>query len=145
MDLENHIGFLVASTFSNLNNLLSRKLMEANIELPSEQSKLLNFISYHEGITQQELAAWIHKLKPGVSRMADQLEQRQFIERRYDSKDRRNKRIYVTEKGRDLLVEIRQVQKFVLASLHEGINPDDLEVFKTVIKKVRDNAQKQLI
>jgi DNA-binding MarR family transcriptional regulator len=145
MDLENHIGFLVTSTYTQLNNLLSKCLMEAKIDLPAEQSKLVNFISYHEGITQQELAEWLLKLKPGISRMADQLEQKGYIERISDPGDRRIKRIYLTPKGKSLLIEIRKVQKKVLESLHSRVSESDMEIFKTVIKKIRENAQNQLL
>lgn len=145
MDLENHIGFLVTSTYSQINNLISRRLLEAQIDLPAEQAKLINFISYHEGITQQELAGCLLKLKPGISRMADNLEQKGYIERVSDSMDRRNKRIHLTQKGRNLLLEIRKVQKKVLESLSSEVSAEDMETFKRVIKKIRENAQTQLL
>jgi DNA-binding MarR family transcriptional regulator len=144
LHLNDHIGFLLGSTYNYLHSLLTKRLIENGVEIPTEQSKVINFISYNEGITQQELAEWMKKLKPGISRIVDQLEQKGYLQRQYDTVDRRNKRLFLTDKGGKVLLKIRNAQKSVLSELQENIPEDELHVFKQVIRKISENAQNQL-
>ena len=73
--------------------------------------------------------------------MLDKMEQEGLLERRPSPNDRRSNSIWLTEKGRDLLVKVRPL---VLASeerLGQGFSKLDKAQLLSLLKRVQDNLQ----
>ncbi|MBD78384.1 MAG: hypothetical protein CL840_05660 [Crocinitomicaceae bacterium] len=101
-DLNNNIGYLFNTVTNALNTFMQREITQHDIEVPFEQLKLLMFISFHEGVNQQLICSKMNKAKPGISRLVDSLVKKKLVDRREDQEDRRNKKLFATEKGIEL-------------------------------------------
>ena len=98
-DIENNLGYLLNSTTNALNTLMQRVILAEGVLVPLEQVKLLIFISFHDGTTQQAICDKMQKAKTGISRLVDGLVKKKMVFRIENEYDRRNKNLFITEKG----------------------------------------------
>lgn len=122
-------GQLTRELYTFLTYLLStstpdffRALSEADVTLT--QVKLLHLIDDSEDhLSLKDLAERMSFSLAGVSRSVDALHQRGLVERREDEKDRRMKRVRMTQEGRDLLRSFTEMRLNLLGQFVETI-PD---------------------
>lgn len=77
-----------------------------------KQMPLLMQLSRKEGMSQKEISANLHISAPTVAVSMKRLEKSGLIERKSDEQDQRRIRIYLTERGRELIEKAqRQVEK----------------------------------
>lgn len=116
------------------------KLKESGLG-PCHHSYILA-ISYHPGMTQEQLAKHICINKSGVTRHLAYLEENGYVERRSAENDKRSIRVYPTQKMLDILPEVRGIVTQWNSYLTEGIGTDELECFKRVLDRIAERAQK---
>lgn len=78
--------------------------------------------------------------KVAISRAASALEDRGFIERSEDRRDRRIKMLRLTEAGREVLAEIEHAAGAREAYLLDGLAPEEREIFERVVEKLANRA-----
>ena len=76
------------------------------MDITAGQFPFIMVLSHEEGITQEDLAAHLHIDKGTVARALRKLEDKKFIFREIDKKNRRRYLIYLTEKGRSVVPHI---------------------------------------
>lgn len=77
-----------------------------------KQMPLLMQLSRKEGMSQKEISENLHISAPTVAVSMKRLEKSGLIERKSDEQDQRRIRIYLTERGRELIEKAqRQVEK----------------------------------
>jgi len=94
---------------------------------------VLNHAGTPEGRTQQELAAALLVTKGNVTQLLDGLEQDGLIERRRDG---RAKRIFLTDRGRDLRQNAVTAQEVAIAEDFAVLDPDEQRQLVTLLRKV---------
>jgi DNA-binding MarR family transcriptional regulator len=94
---------------------------------------VLNHAGTPEGRTQQELAAALLVTKGNVTQLLDGLEQDGLIERRRDG---RAKRIFLTDRGRDLRQNAVTAQEAAIAEDFAVLDPDERRQLVTLLRKV---------
>jgi len=68
-------------------------------------------LSHNEGITQDDIANLFHIDKGTVARALRKLEDNKFIYREIDPENRRRYLIYLTEKGKDTIPQVKSIDK----------------------------------
>lgn len=81
---------------------IQRHLRNNTVDLTFEMLQLLFCLWKEEGANQQELAKQTFKDKVSMSYLINNLEKKGLVCRREDTRDRRNKRIYLTPEGQQL-------------------------------------------
>lgn len=79
------------------------------------------------GITQNELAALIGIGGPSLVRLLDRLVATGLIERRVDAKDKRVKRLALTDEGQALAQRIETVLDDLRATVFAGVSAEDID------------------
>jgi len=140
-DLDNSLGMLVdwASQFMSLQ--LNRKFTVSGLEATVEQWKILITLWYKDGFTQQQIATRIKKNKVSVVKLIDGLERRDLVKRHPDPEDRRNNKIFLTSKGKEIQKELIMLAKRNLKQAEAGIDIREMEICKKVLKKVIINMK----
>lgn len=116
---------LFAYVVQDLARLLSREFeLQANdLNITRSQARVLASVERDPGATQTELATSMGVQKIALSKWVDTLEQKNLLERRLDSADRRIRRIYLVPGSKPVLDEIwqtlEQVSETALAGLSE--------------------------
>lgn len=106
-DLDRSFGFLVTDV-----TRLLRKVFDGRVRslgMTRSQWSVLAYLYRSDGITQSALADLLEIAKPSMARLLDRLEAAGWVQRRPDSKDRRAKRVFLTDKTRTVLVTMREI------------------------------------
>ncbi len=97
-----------------------------------------------EGMIQTELANLLETGKVSVGGLIDRLEDAGLVYRQSDKKDRRVKRICITEKGRGALDHIAVVTDELDELVFADIPEDELAAASDVISRVKQNIRAAL-
>lgn len=82
-----------------------------HIGLTAGQCPFIIVLSEEEGITQEELASHFHIDKGTVARAVKKLEEKHYLYRQVDRKNRRRYQIYLTNKGKNAVPKIINIEK----------------------------------
>ena len=91
-----------------------------------------------DGVQQKQLARAMGIEGPSLVRLLDNLEGKNFIERKSSLEDRRSKTIHLTDSARKQLDTLQSIAAEVRKSLLQGISSSDLETCVKVFKKILD-------
>jgi DNA-binding MarR family transcriptional regulator len=93
-------------------------------------------------LRQIELADMLDIEPITLSRIVDRLEEARLVERVPDPADRRAWRLHVTARGQPLVEKLRALAEEMTAEAFAGIDPKDIEITRTVLGRVRENASR---
>ncbi len=95
--------------------------------------------SLGDGVNQTELSNFLGIHKAPLACIIDQLEQKGLVERRLDPQDRRVRRIFATDRVREIHPRMELVMDSLNASLTVGISNIDLRTVDRCLETMRDN------
>jgi len=135
----------LGTTISNVARLLRRSFDERarKMGVTRPQWQVLSVLLRHEGIKQGGLAELLEVEPITVARMIDRLQEAGFVERRSDPGDRRAWRIFITDKGRDLVDRIRPLGVQTTDIAYEGIDERDLQHLQATLERVHANLTRR--
>lgn len=134
------LGYLVNRAGKAMTYVIQTKLREKGVDLASEHMVLLFMLWKQDGINQKELVGRILKDKSTITRGLTVLERKNLIVRIQDDLDKRNKRLFLTHKGKTLKEEIIPLMKEVNRIAAQNISKKDLDTCKTVLNKIFENV-----
>lgn len=97
-----------------------------------------------DGVRQQDLAISTIKDKGTVARALGGLEHARIIRREIDTRDRRQKRIYLTAKGKRMWQYASANADRTMATATKNIKPEDFSTCIDVLQRVYENLYEQL-
>ena len=104
------------------------------------QWKVLFKLTRSPGLRQVELADMLDLEPITLCRIVDRLEEAGLVERTRDPEDRRAWRLQVTAKAQPLVDKLQSVGAKLVDQAFSGIDPQDIEVTRQVLARVRENA-----
>ena len=105
-----------------------------------------NFITYlhrHPGQSQDALCSRFYVEKCTVSKRVKQLETLGYIRREVDENDRRQNKLYLTEKGEELVPIILKCLDDWSRQLTEGIDEENRDVILHAIEQMCENSSQE--
>ena len=134
-----------AGRFSrSMMSLSNKRLQEGGYDLSIEHAIILKHLIEKEGQTQQQLAENTFKHKTSITFLIDKMVRKNLVVRVPDQTDRRNKLIYLTDKGRNILNDIFPILFQELYKITEDIAEEDLGLCIGILEKLLANTQEQL-
>jgi DNA-binding MarR family transcriptional regulator len=97
-----------------------------------------------EGMIQSDLARLLDVGKVSIGGLIDRLEASGHVERRADPVDRRIKRVFITDRGYDVIEKMRSVGRELTVLILKGIPLDQVHVAEEVLHRMKDNLREQL-
>ncbi len=134
--LEDALGFLLGMAGRSLSNSVQRTFSEHGYNVTTEHWIILVQLWNQDGLTQLELAERTGKDQASVSRLIQNMLNRELIYRMKDADDARCKRIHLTDSGKDQQEKLMELVKQTLAEVTEGITEEDMATTKRVLKKI---------
>lgn len=133
------IGFLM----SDASRLMRRRFDERAraIGVTRAQWKVLFALSREEGLNQGALAQRLEVEAITLSRMIDRLEEAALVERRHAPADRRAWQLYLTDRARPLLDQLRAIALDLTDAALDGVTPEDLATTMTTLERMRTNLK----
>lgn len=86
---------------------LQRVLKRHNVDMTFEMLQVMNFLWNEQGISQQSLAEKTAKDKACLTNLINNLEKKNWVIRKEDSSDRRNRLIFLTVQGEELALTVK--------------------------------------
>lgn len=123
--LQAHSTFrtVVQRTIAKLDNNITFEMMQILVELWKK-----------DGINQQELADKTFKDKSSLSYLISNLEKRDLVIRCEDTQDRRNKRIMLTDAGRELQNQYTPILQDVYSQMAEQLDSTTVDFVVSYMK-----------
>lgn len=98
-------------------------------------------IQHYEGATQEVLTSLAGVDKAATTRAICSLEQKGYLTRQQDEKDRRQKRIYATEKALHIGGEVKKELRCLNNEILNGISEEDLIILYQALLKMEENLR----
>lgn len=125
------VQFLLRKALQRVNRISKSKLSQYGVT--PAQFGLLSLLWKRDGQLGHELGERLSLDSATITGIIDRLEQNDFTERRIDSKDRRNRLVFLTEKGRSLENTLRQEMKDMNEEVMNGFAEEDFHRFKEML------------
>lgn len=100
---------------------------------------ILMMLSYQDGITQLDIAKYVHMAPPTISLTLQKMEASKLVRREEDAEDKRQIRIYITEEGRKLDQEMKKIISKIEQVALVDITSQEQKVVEEILKKTIDN------
>ena len=101
-------------------------------------------IGSEHGVKMSELAEYTHALPPAVSRTIKALEEKGYVRRFVDQKDRRNTLVEITEAGQEALKESNDIMNEFIRRVFEKTDKEEMARLVTYIYQQYDLAKEEL-
>jgi len=138
-DSEQLLFFLIRRISRGFRKRLNQSFAKAGYDVTTEQWRILRCLQNQDGQRQQDLADVVHKDKTCITRIIDSMEKRDLVVRIPDRLDRRQKLIYLTNKGKRLPEELMQIAQKTSLEVQQGIESEHLDICRNVLTKIRSN------
>ena len=136
-ELKRSFGFLMHDVSRLMRKSFDRRA--SAIGLTRSQWRVLAHLSRNEGVKQAVLAE-ILEIKPiTLARLLDRLGANGWVERRPDPNDKRARRLFLTDKARPILVELREVALSVREEALSGFAAVEQDRLIDQLRAVKEN------
>ena len=105
--------------------------------------RVIYFVGRHAGITVSELLTILSITKQSLSRVLSQLVRENYVMQKTGTADRRQRLLYLTEKGRALEQELTSEQQMRLAAAYKDAGAVAVEGFRKVMLGVMNAASRK--
>lgn len=135
------LGWAMTEMKSRLRQKIQACVNEYDPDLSVELVEILGLLSRNNGINQQEIANKVSKDKSSITYLINALVKRELVERVAYKNDRRNKQIFLTSKGKNLVEKVYpwalELYKKAAGNLHE----DEINKALFLVKKMTANLE----
>lgn len=132
-DILRDIG-IISRALDSISNIEFKEL-----DLAKGQFVYLVRICEHPGIIQEKLAEMIKIDRTTASRAITKLENNGFIEKRSGEDNQKNKRLFPTEKGREIYPFIMRENEYSNKVALQGFTEEEVDELAKALEKVKDN------
>ncbi len=138
-----HFGFL-SNRVGKLINLHVRENILANgYQFPSSCIGILAQLWSQDGINQKDLSISLFKNKSSINKMILALERDQMIIRKEDEQDKRFKKIFLTQRGKDFRKDIEKYNQNLNKQLCNHHSQEDIQQAKEILRTTIELLSKE--
>ncbi|WP_291914646.1 MarR family transcriptional regulator [Chitinophaga sp. CB10] len=131
----------MAEMRNSLRQYVHVKIKENNWDISMELVEILGLVYRRGGLNQQEIADIIVKDKSSMTYLIDNLVKKGLAERTEDQRDRRNKLIYITEKGKLLMEKLNPWVTEMYEKATRELQTKDVLNALSVARKMNENLK----
>ncbi|MGL5416263.1 MAG: MarR family winged helix-turn-helix transcriptional regulator [Clostridium sp.] len=109
--------------------------------LNSIQGSTLDYISthQHEGLIQRDIAEAFNKKSATITSMLQGLEKKGYIERFIPKDNERQKNIYLTQKGEQIIFEAKEILQNLENDFYDILTDEELSTLTKILIKINNN------
>jgi len=141
-DLDRKLGTLI-SDIARFRRIIFDQ-HAADYGLTHVQVMLLNQLHKEDGLTQKDLSERMDIGTVTISGLVDRLEAKGYVERRPDPKDRRAKRVWLTDRVGELWKKIAESMHQMNEATFAGVGEEEIDQLVQTLRKARKNLRTHL-
>ncbi len=127
-------GWMLKRLSASLDAEMSERLKDHGLSI--NQFAVIMTLLEEEGLTQTEIGNKIEMPGYSTTRTIDALEEKLLLERRPDTRSRRSRRIYLTDRGRALAPELFGIVRRVNTRLLRPLGEREREMLIALLEKL---------
>ncbi len=131
------LGFLLRDVLSLMRADFTKRA--AGLGLTPALYRMLFHLDRGPGCRQVELAAAMDITPVTVGRMIDRLEKQRLVRRATHPDDRRATRVYLDERGAELMARLQQIARMTEERALQGLGSRERAALRAGLRHVRDN------
>lgn len=135
------LGRAMTDLKNHLRRNIQLRIREQGIDLTFEMLEILSCLWKKDGVNQQELADLTLRDKSGITYLIDNLVKREIVTRVEDEKDRRNRLVFLTEKGLVLKDQLKSWGSDLYDSAIPDIDAQQLQDSLDLVNKMIANVK----
>ncbi|MEI5992179.1 MarR family winged helix-turn-helix transcriptional regulator [Enterococcus crotali] len=113
------------------------------LQLNSLQARSLSYIFLHPGTIQREIADYLGKKQATVTNILKGLEERNLIYRKIPKDNERQKNIFLTDEGKQLVEQVNLIFEQLDKKVRNGLTKEEQEQLESNIMKARKNFEEK--
>jgi MarR family transcriptional regulator, transcriptional regulator for hemolysin len=134
---EQSIGFLISDTARLMRRRFDQRAR--HLGLTRAQWQVLAHLQRNEGINQIGLADLLDIEAITLCRTIDRMEEGGWVERRPDPNDRRARLLFLTERARPFIADMRAIAEEIYAEALAGLPADTRQTLTEILTAMRTN------
>ena len=139
--LDDNVLYQIGEISRMLHKKVTEVFNKRKFEVTVEQFGILALLWYEEGIKQQDIADKLRRNKATITRIIENMSKRNLIVQIPDQLDKRNKLIYLTQKGKALQHKMVESAGWVYYQALKDIAATDIEAVLAGLKLITKNLK----
>ena len=140
--LEDNIIYLIGEITRLSHKRVSSIFNENKFDVTVEQFGVLAVLWYQEGINQQAIANGLNRDKTTITRIIENMTKKNLLVKVPDQLDKRNKLIYLTDKGRSLQEDMIRSTGIVYMDAIKILSVKEIKTVTSILQKMKNNLNK---
>lgn len=140
---DDRLIFLIFTAQNKLRTYLNNALAAAGVRVSYAQAGIIFLLKQGSIGTMSDLSRLIGVDNSTLTGLVDRLEKAGFVARQTSSTDRRSLSVRITPEGIAEGEKAKAIIRGVNAEVKEGFSPEELEIFKGVLRSFFDKFDKQ--
>jgi DNA-binding MarR family transcriptional regulator len=140
-ELALELGLAMSEMKSRLRQKIQTTINEYDPDLSFELIEILGLLSRNNGINQQEIGNKVSKDKSSITYLINSLVKRDLVERIAYKNDRRNKQIFLTPKGKQIVETVYPWALDLYKKAAGDIDEEEISKALLLVKKMTANLE----
>ena len=132
-----HFGFLLSHVALAHRNMVGHKMR--GMGLHRGQPPVLFTLEEHEGMSSSDMADFLNVTPATLTNKIKRMEKAGLVIRKRDPEDERVRRIYITEKGRGLMNQVKTSMREIENVLLKGFSETEVEDLREKLRRILGN------
>lgn len=139
--LDENIIYRIGETTRLVHKRVTAIFSERGFDVTVEQFGVLALLWYKEGVKQQDIADGLRRNKTTIARIVQNMINSNLIVKVPDQLDKRNKLIYLTQKGKALQKEMVESAGLIYNRALDNISSEDIDKCLFILKQIMKNLE----
>ncbi|MGM0217304.1 MarR family winged helix-turn-helix transcriptional regulator [Enterococcus sp. AZ126] len=113
------------------------------LQLNSIQARSLSYISIHPGTIQRDVADYLGKKQATITNILKGLEERQLVYREIPKDNERQKNIFLTNEGKQVVDQVHLLFEKLDEKFRKGLTNEEQKQLKTILAKAEKNFKEK--
>ena len=136
------IFYSIEESIKSYRQFAQKNITNEGFDITIDQGLILNIIAENPDISQKEISVRAFKDHASITRIIELLVKRNFLERDFNSDDRRRFSLSLTEIGKNTLKQIEPIVNSNRTAALEGVSAQEIESLKKILTKITANCKK---
>ena len=137
-------GFFVSRVHQLCGRVFEKLLKESGVEaFNGAQGRILYVLWEHGQLSMVDISKYTSLAKTTLTSMIDRMEENGLVTRAYDTRDRRQILVSITEKTKNYHIKYNEISDQMNAIFYNGFSEKEIKALENALAKIISNLEQQ--